>query len=434
MSTNTDDKYQTISFDATSLILDIETKCGDSEQIEAFSGPENDAIIKFKVKDDYNRLFWRSFGSPELKVIDKSAKNAKRYLKFDDNGFLVKFDLFTNEQRTKLAELARYKFNIPSITNKQILFLNVDSFKCTTSIMDPSPPHKQVTFRGEALPGQSNTKTVRFNAPFHTSDRKVLDEYVKLDKNLEIQCELTINGNEPKTSSQTITTNQLNKINFEEELFGDANSVYVTRAQIDKLTSDIKSFITSVENIESSDKQFDQTFINDLLKKLTNNNTNVEEAVEVDEAIKYLSSYDYSKDQIEPDKIKKGLAEIYKIEKKDSKDYIVLNNESSNKNDELLKISGKASINFNDETLEDQLKELNKDINNAIEWKIEGESIIPKAIKVTKIIKTNLNKQLQFDDIKTKSFNKIINKKYSFSTEYIQEEKGTFLFFLKVKN
>jgi hypothetical protein len=39
-----------------------------------------------------------------------------------------------------------------------------------------------------------------------------------------------------------------------------------------KLTSNIKSFITSVENIEYDD-QFDQTFTNDLLKNLTNNDT-----------------------------------------------------------------------------------------------------------------------------------------------------------------
>jgi hypothetical protein len=452
MSSHNDDHAQNISIDAAALVLDMETKDGSTEQIEAFSGPDNDKIIDSESTNKYNRLFWKSFGSPELKVVDESAKNARRYLEFDDNGFTVKFEMLTKEQRTKLAKLAQFKYDIASITMDQILFLNVDSFNCTTKIMNPSPPYNEVTFRGEALHGSSNIKTVRFNAPFHSNDRKVLDEFVKLDKQLEIHCELTINGKVSKTNSLTITTKQLKEIKLEEELFGDADSVYVTRTQMAKLTSNIKSFITSFENIELIDNQFDQTFTNDLLKKLIDNTTNVEEFVEIDTVLKCLSPYDYTKD-ITPDVIKKYLGKIYKIEKRNSKEHIVTNKESSNKTDSKSKVSGDAELKGmliqelfgiifsynidaedesqkenNNKTLKDQLKEINEDKNNTIEWEIEGELIIPKRIKITKIMKSNLNKHFQFDGIKTRTFNKIINKKYSFSTKYIQEKCNSIFF------
>jgi hypothetical protein len=99
------DLVQNISIDAAALVLDIETKDGGTKQIEAFSGPDNNNIIDTENTNRYNRLFWKSFGLPELKVIDETAKNAKRYLKFDDDGFIIKFEMLTNEQRTQLAEL-----------------------------------------------------------------------------------------------------------------------------------------------------------------------------------------------------------------------------------------------------------------------------------------------------------------------------------------
>jgi hypothetical protein len=436
MSLYNDDHVQDISIDAAALVVDIKTKDGSTQQIEAFSGPENKAILSSKSKEDYNRLFWKSFGAPELKVIDKSSKNAKRFLEFDKKGFLIKFELLTEEQKMELAKAAQFKYNIESIRTRQIYLLNVDSFKCTTTIMNPSSPHhNEVTFIGEALPGQSNMKTVRFKVPFSSNDRKILDKFVESDDHLEIHCQLIIHGKQFKTNSLTITTNQLKEIKLEEELFGHADSVYVTRNQMAKLTSNIKSIITSFENIEFDDK-FDQTFTNDLLKNLTNNTTNVEEAVEINEALKCLSPYDYSND-ITPDVINKDSKTIHKTE-----DHIKTTKDSSYKtktgikvnatgnNATLIEVSDNTTVdvnrenNKNENTSDDKLKKFVKDNNDTIEWEIEGESVIPKRIKVTRIMRSNLNKQFQFDNIKTRTFNEIINKKYSFSTKYIEEEKG----------
>lgn len=83
-----------------------------------------------------------------------------------------------------------------------------------------------------------------FDYSIESKQRKMFEERVKnLKSGLFWKCSAKINGQEKKVNTFKITVDQINQIHLNDELFGNASQVFVTRNQLTNLA---QKFMTNV--------------------------------------------------------------------------------------------------------------------------------------------------------------------------------------------
>ena len=147
-------------------------------------------------------------------------------------------------------------------------------------------------------------------------------------------------------------------------------------------------------------------------------------SVPIKEALESLSPFNINKD-LSPDVITSDLSKILKIVRHGEKEHIKVEHEELNKlmtrvnensggggglNLGFIKIGGSGKKDketqmqneVSSKSLRDHLVEINSDEKNDVEWKQEGEKIVPKNLKVAKLSKGEFSKKLTFKNIKQK--------------------------------
>lgn len=134
-------------------------------------------------------------------------------------------------------------------------------------------------------------------------------------------------------------------------------------------------------------------------------------------------SFDIGAD-LRPEIIKKDIGSLLSINKTDEKSRIIFDVKRYNDWANSDKLSGSSRGNLiglfkasfgaaadissrgttNDQTLSDQMHELNTLSQNEAKWEIEGEKIIPKSLNVARILRSNMKTSLTFNRIRSKQF------------------------------
>ena len=244
------------------------------------------------------------------------------------------------------------------------------------------------------------------------------------------------------------------------KLFGDADSAYVTRNQMDQFSQEIYSSMDVYEQYEIPDDQFSTVFVEDLIKQTADHGF---ESVPFEEAINGISRFNIDAD-LQPDEITSEYSKVFDVKKEGGKQRLVINKEQYEKLNEANKdeyggsVSGSgwgvsASASYNQlkekqkemeksgKNLDDQLKEINKAMDNTVEYKFDGKKVVPKSLKVAKLNKSKFKKSIKFSRIKTvikdeqfsKKFSLMVNKNENV-TSYIGLEESILALSEKIKN
>jgi hypothetical protein len=262
------------------------------------------------------------------------------------------------------------------------------------------------------------------------SEKEILNEKEELAQNQEtenheqileedeitLDCEASTKARFKKTNELIIEARQIQELDLIEKLFGNASSTYVTRDQLNDLASEISTSLNIIEDIEMPESEFNQVFIEEIIKQITQNGFST---VSIDNALSSLSKYSTNFDQdLKPDEIKSELSKILEVKKDGNKERIVLNKEyledlkrrESNSNSVSVggtkgPLSIQASVSWakdnsnesmnSNKSLSDQLTELNKETHNDIEWKFDGNKIIPKSLNVARLQKSSFSSLLK---------------------------------------
>lgn len=419
---------QNIAFDSADLVLDYEIG-GHVIQIQAFKSVKNDMIIDSNNALKYPQLNWFSIGYPRL-VFGYNNK----IFQFNDEGFTIYASMLTEPLKKKFVEIVKYKYHI-NITVEQIDNLILTDFQCSLKFYSN---REKLLILGRVKHFHKFPLHIVFDAPIETKERDALIRRIERDKNnldLHFDCQVGSHGRFTKSNIIEISADQINKLKLADELFGPAESVYVTRQQMADLASQIYTSLNIIENYQIPQTTFSIDFVNQFLQQ-TSSVMNAYEPL--DNVLKALSPYHIS-DDLKADTIKNDYGKLFKIVKTGSKKHIKLDKEHYEHNKE--KYSGKLgysakgsgygfsagmSINValakesdwanSDKSLDDQLLDLNNHEQNDIEWKIEGEKIIPKSIKVSKLLKSKFEKGIKLNRERREHYNSKLNQSITLST------------------
>jgi hypothetical protein len=203
----------------------------------------------------------------------------------------------------------------------------------------------------------------------------------------------------------------------------------VTRQQMAEIASEIHQSMNIYEQYEMSEKEFDSGFIDGLIKLKVADF----KPVPIESVLNSLSKYSIK--DLQPNIIRKNLYKVLKVKTVGDKKHIIINSEYLKNNSEKDRdeidtsvkagyagLSASASFKYVKEkerswassgkNLDDQLNELNSHSQDNLEWELEGEKIVPKRLKVSRLVKTSFNEKLNFENIK-RIVDVIFDKKFT---------------------
>ena len=424
-----------IVFDLADLTVDYQTDNGWIS-LEAFKSSINDLIIQANDLNKYGQLNWLSIGYPQLVLTpNPTNKSLNQMFIFKPEGFYVRVEMLTNLQRKLFQGVVQRKYNIP-ISTEQIVNLVPSKFECSMNFYVDS---KRILINGKVNQFNTFPLKIEFAAPYTTPERLALEKRIKDDGSnldLNIDCEINSKGKTYRQNTLIITGNQLYKIGLIDDLFGPATDRYVTRRQMTDLTSEVYLKLNIIEDYQMPESQFKENFINDFIAQAANTTF---QSIKIEDALKLLSQYDFKYD-LRPDVITQDLGKIFSIKKTGSKEQIIANrtNFENLKTNTRIETDASASGSFIDvfdasasyqyvsdksfdwtkatSSFDSQLKELNAYNENNFEWQRVGEFVKPKTIKVVKLAKSLMSRNLVFSRVKREYYDAPFKRIVSLNT------------------
>jgi hypothetical protein len=406
------------------ITLEVEDDEGTVHYMEVFKSNINDKIIQSKRHEDYSKLKWYSLGIPTLienKYLNKSLIN------FNSNGFHIFVQLLTNQHRKRIIKEIHYKYKINADYN-QINNIIANKFTCFLQLRCNSEKTK---FHGSTKDFSKFPLRVEFD--INDKQKECLNRLN--EDELTFFCTLNTLSKNEKKNYLKIDSSVYEKINIETEVFGSRDSVYLTRHQLGTISSRLHSNLNILEEYEIDEKEFNQQFFDNFLSQITQMSF---EKVSIEEILKH------SNIKLHADYVNSKLSKLLSINNYNGQKYVTINNRdesfSSNKealNDffELENIINFVSRKENDwktsqKTINDQLDEINKNMDNEIEWKLEtnDNKIVPKSVNVTRLTKQKFKKTISFNRIYKKDYEKLFERSFDlYATKKRIENENVFL-------
>ena len=401
-------------------------------KIEAFKSTNNDQIIKNNQTSRYGELEWHSIGFPFLANInpENSSLSFANLFQITPNGFNIFIEFLSDVQKKAIIENIKIKYGI-DVHSSRIIKLMLSKLTCSIDFYCDN----QISEESIKLKGSSNVfSKFPVKVEFKELDKKTMacfDQYLVEHQNVDIHCIASRNSNTVKKNYFSVSTEEKNT-NLVDKLFeGDGDEKYVSREQLLNLANEIYDSLNVYTEYEMPEDEFSSKFIKEIIKQ-TNSSF---KSVPLKEAFSSLSKYTIK--DFDPNVIESNYGDILKVKKVGSKEHIIVDKELANsysqKNSSdrhlganYMNIGGKKSYEYvknrennwakSGKSLQDQLKELNDFSKSEIEWEIVKKRIIPKSLKLVKLVKSNFEKGLKFVQIEQLITDKIQVK--SFKVEY----------------
>ena len=280
---------------------------------------------------------------------------------------------------------------------------------------------------------------IRFKYPTGSEQRESIKRKIDNNKNFDLYCTITSGSQIKKTNKFSISLQQSTDLNLQEKLFGDADTVYVSRDQLVELGNLVYTELNIIEEYEIDSEKFSNEFVKDMIALVGEKM----QPVNFKEALESLSKFSLNfQGDIDPDRITRELSKVFTLEKIGNKEHIVLD-KAYDEQLEKEKSSGtkvnaevsygivsvKAGVEHvqaqkyktskSEKNKDDQLKELNSLKENNVEYEFSGQKIIPKSLKVAKLTRSKFENTLSFSRIKHVYVKAQFDKKFSLSTQNV---------------
>jgi hypothetical protein len=185
-----------------------------------------------------------------------------------------------------------------------------------------------------------------------------------------------------------------------------------------------------LEQYEMPEHEFSERFVDGLIMQLADDGF---KSVPIEQAINGISRFNIDAD-LQPDEITSEYSKVFDVTQKGGKDHLIINKEQYEKMNDRNRaehggsVSGgfgpfSASVGYNQaiekqkemersgKSIDDQLKEFNKQSDNTVEFRLDGRKVVPKGLKVAKFTKSKFKKSIEFNRIKKILKKVVFNKK-----------------------
>ena len=415
--------------------IDITVEYRDNNKayhIEAFRSTNNDKIIENSKTNQYGRLEWHSIGSPLLTNISSSKNSTLSFanlFQITPSGFSVFIEFLNEAHKRAIIDKIKSKYAI-DVKTSQIYQLKFSELTCLIDIICEN--EEWIKLKGSIKIFTKFPLEIKFNE----QDKKKLacfHQYLVEHQHIDLECTASRKSKNVKKNYFSINAQQINSNEIIDKLFGDGDEKFLSREQLANFANEVYTSFHVYSEYEMPKDEFNSKFVEGLIKQ-----TNTAfKLVPFNEALSSLSKY--SMKDLDPNEIKSTYEKILKVKTVGSKKHIIVDKEltdsQSQKNNtshrgsvgaDLKVVSLKTSYKYangrenswanSNKSLENQLKELNDHTKDEIEWKVDGSRIIPKSLKLAKLVKSTFKNGLKFEKIERYVSDKL--QMISFNVKY----------------
>jgi hypothetical protein len=312
-------------FSLPDIIATFKNEQNTKIRLTAFKTRYNDAIIKSKSHNDFGQLRWVSLGHPTLVPF----YDTHQYFELNNQQLFSQVSMLTDEHIEVLKNAIHNQYRelksngSSQIANNQIVDMPLTEFKCKLKL-----DFSNIVLNGEVKNFAKFPLTLTFKMDtfkeFKTCiNTKLFDQSLKHT----LECQVAQKVKLGKANILTIDAGQQIKHELVNEIFGPSNFKYVTRNQLDQLSSRLMRNLNVYEEFEF-DEEKDMTHIRDEILKQTSIETF--KNVPIKEALESLSSFNINKD-LSPDVITSDLSKLLKIVKHGEIEHIKVEHGEINK-------------------------------------------------------------------------------------------------------
>jgi hypothetical protein len=352
-------------------------------------------------------------------------------------------DMLTSQHKKLLKEVVKRKYNI-EVSSSQIVNLIASKFDCSLNILDTdsNPSDSKVVFiKGNVNQYRTLPLRVDFWCPKHSRERLAFEKRLNMSlhdaQHLDFyfKCEIISNGHIVKQNQFQLDSRQLTELGIVDEIFGPADSAYVTRNQASKLSSSIYSVFKVDETYQIPESQFNSLFIDDLILKTS---STLFKNANFDSAFELISKYstDLSSDLL-PSTIKDKMSNVFTINEFNNKSRITINDKRDDSGKESSSPAGEGKLggnflgmlgldacikfvntksnewNKSAQSLNEQVGDLNSVSGSDIEWHVVGNEIVPKSLKVSLMKKASFTQNFTFNRIRREIYEAPFKREFS---------------------
>ncbi len=167
-------------------------------------------------------------------------------------------------------------------------------------------------------------------------ERVVFEERINMMKfddhdEFSFDCKFETNGKKSRSNVLKIDSDKIKSLNLIEDIFGKmSETVYLTRNQMNKLSTKMYNSLKIEQVYEISEHQFNEKFVSNLIELVGESSF---ESVDFDLALNSLSKYSFDKKQdFKLDLLNEEMNKIFKIQNDVNSNYhIVVNTDLNNK-------------------------------------------------------------------------------------------------------
>ena len=423
-----------VAFEKADIVIDYHLSESKIIQLEAFKLLSNDDILLKNDSINYPKLHWFSLGYPQLTKM-KNEKEEYKLFHFKSTGFFTFISMLNNFFKELIIREVKRVYSI-DIQKEQVTALAVSKLECKIRLKCKKD---FVDFIGSVnhfkeWPMRMDFEFNKYNEMYEDCIR---DKLSLLDEDLDLKCQAIKESKKSKSNILQMNFKTQSENELLNDLFGPANSTYVTRYQIDKFSTVLRSHLDIVELYEMAEHEFNQNFVEDLIKQTSDIGLN---SIPFDVAIDGLSKYNIDID-LRPDVVKSEVKKLFKVESNEGKQQIVSNKEAYDKLSEgnRNEYKGGASgigiqatydqVNQQNKESEsskknllDQINEMKNACDNTIDWQLDGERVIPKTINVAKMARSRFEKGLVFRRVKIIINDHLFKRRFSLYTTQFETQ------------
>lgn len=375
---------------------------------------------------------WYSIGYPIAVDLVKSSNPDLSTTRFEmtRTGFYILIDILTGDQKEILLKKVNSMFGHDAEKFANILKLVPDKIECSLSLAcGPSP----VELKGSVSYLNEFPLRVGFRADYRTAERTCSEIYMAENEEFDILCTFEKNTRVKSAIEQVflLTPKQMYTFGMVERLFAQSDSVYITEKQLECLIVDIMKLFGIRDEYEMTDDAgIKSAIMNGLLKNVAQSGFH---HVSFNDGLESLSTYGLPNLNVDVTKAEFSKTLVVRTTTPSgSISYIALHENANNQSREFsdniqhnfwtnsafgllgglrtIKYVIKKELAFVIPLLRTplniQLAELNKFSRDQIEWQLDTNetAIVPKSLNLTKLIKSNFQKNLVFEQLNSRIF------------------------------
>lgn len=424
-----------IKLDAPDLIAMVESTRGGLQEIHAYGDTSNPMPGS---GEPARASSFRFFTPGYLRPVQVDGRSCR--VDRADRMVVLHVQMLADTQRDALAARAQAKYGTwveGEFTRDNIFLVPLEFFEARIVLAGIDGSGERI-FTGTT----PDTGETVLQVQFEVEGPDELERLARAidEEGVQVRYQYAFVGQEVKTSRLEISAAELERLDIARELVGDGSARYVTRRQLARLSGIVYRALDIREDYQMDEERFSEAFTEALVNQVLATRIERVDFRQAVEALGQSTGWPQALRDLKADEIVEAAGKVLEVDESSDKEHDVASRESTDEGDRSEKASGQVETGVKilaifggdmdvqfareksdewkrgEKSLDDRLREINRNSKSDIEWTLKGRSIVPKSVALASLTQADFGQALRVNRVRIRRVSTEGGGKGSFDT------------------